>query len=98
MAPSNICPAESRWRDFLEGNLPSALAKILGRHLDGCAACQQTLERLTAGNEPWLAAAREGGGQAGTEAPLRRVMSQLEAEGEPAAPPEPAAGPALDFL
>jgi serine/threonine-protein kinase len=95
MAPRNACPGAPRWREFLEGSLARPIAAILSRHLDGCTRCQQLLEQLTAGTDPWLDAARQGGPRAAPEPPLRRVMKELEDEVEVV---EPAAEPNLDFL
>jgi serine/threonine-protein kinase len=95
MAPRNPCPGELRWREFLDGSLSRPIAAILARHLDGCGSCQQTLERLTAGTEPWLDAARQNGPSPAPDIPLRKVMQDLEAEGDPVATP---AELNLDFL
>src|ERR671933_377197 len=52
------CPDPARWRDLLDSRLPEPVASALSSHLEGCAGCQSTLERLTAGEPTWVEAAR----------------------------------------
>jgi serine/threonine protein kinase len=80
MSTASKCPDPVRWGDLLDNRLPEPVASTLVSHLEGCAGCQSTLERLTAGEPTWVDAAR-----AFDERPrpaLRRAMDQLKAEGE----------------
>ena len=43
------CPDATRWQALLEGVIPEEEQADLNNHLETCAACQQTLERLAAG-------------------------------------------------
>src|SRR5262245_42126968 len=50
------CPDRARLRDLLHGALPDEEQADLTRHLDACAGCQQELEELAGGTDPWLGA------------------------------------------
>ena len=43
------CPSRSELEDFLNDRLPAEGAGRVLVHLEGCSACQRTLEALTAG-------------------------------------------------
>src|SRR5262245_32206263 len=80
MSTASKCPDPDRWGDLLDSRLPEPVASSLSSHLEGCAGCQSTLERMTAGELTWVDAARaleEPPGPA-----LRRAMEHLKAEGE----------------
>jgi serine/threonine-protein kinase len=96
MPSRSICPSEIRWRAFLDGSISAPIAAILEKHLNGCPACQEALERLTAGTEPWLNTARQSTNGEMADGALKQVMEQLEAEGEPVE--TVSVGPGLDFL
>jgi serine/threonine-protein kinase len=53
------CPEPTRLRQLLDETLPSAEQAALAVHLNGCAQCQQTLERLAAGQDSWAGARAE---------------------------------------
>src|SRR5947209_6893762 len=46
--PDVSCPAPHLLERFLLGRVPAAEAELLERHLEGCAACAGTLDRLEA--------------------------------------------------
>jgi WD40 repeat protein len=96
------CPGPDRWEELLTAELPPEEQSALNTHLETCANCQQTLERLAAGSETWSGAARHlgEGGRVG-EAALQRVVAELE--GEEVQPPTQAESDLgeelnLDFL
>jgi serine/threonine protein kinase len=72
------CPLPDRLRQLLAGSLPAEEQAELTAHLDGCAGCQQGLERL-AGASPCLlsAATQLLRTAAPEEPPLRRVLDDL---------------------
>ncbi|MBY0461049.1 MAG: hypothetical protein K2V38_27320, partial [Gemmataceae bacterium] len=41
------CPIDADLTGFLNGALPEDLGAAVGGHIDGCAACQKRLDRLT---------------------------------------------------
>jgi serine/threonine protein kinase len=82
MPTVSTCPDAVRWGDLLDGRLPEAVARSLSSHLESCAGCQRTLERLTAGEPTWREAAGVLDERPRPE--LRRAMEQLKAEGEAA--------------
>jgi serine/threonine-protein kinase len=86
------CPDSSRWRAFLDGELPNAEAARFDQHLNDCRTCQRMLDALTEGTSPWLPGASEPQQQAGPA--LRRVMDELKDEPEVAS----VAQPSLEFL
>ncbi len=53
------CPDAGTWKTFLDGDLLDDAAADLAAHLEDCEACQQTLERLAAGKEPWEGTAKQ---------------------------------------
>ncbi len=55
------CPDKSRLGKHLEGLLTVSDEATLISHLDECEPCRKILEKLAAGDEPWLAVAREIG-------------------------------------
>ncbi|AMV24436.1 Serine/threonine-protein kinase PrkC [Gemmata sp. SH-PL17] len=52
------CYDRARLRQFLKNRLPEQAQQEITKHIDGCARCQEKLDRLT-GNRP---ASRRGGG------------------------------------
>ena len=52
------CPDAVRLRDLLDGMLPDADQASLTSHLDGCTDCQQRLESLAVGGQPWAGVSR----------------------------------------
>src|SRR5437588_1637066 len=80
MPTTSSCPPAERLRQLLTGPPPEAdQAELIG-HLDGCAACQQTLERLAGANPALLSAARAVQHTVYDEAPLRHVLDDLGKE------------------
>jgi serine/threonine-protein kinase len=97
MPATTPCPDPARWADLLDGRLPADEQARLAAHLDECAACQQTVDGLTAGDAGWEAAARALDSQADPDPFLRGAMDDLKGA---ARPPSPAgdAAPDLGFL
>ena len=50
------CPTTEQLKLLLDGTMAEAEQAGMQGHVDGCAACQQTLESLVAGTESWDAA------------------------------------------
>jgi serine/threonine-protein kinase len=100
MTATTPCPDSARWEDFLDGELPADERTRLGEHLDGCAACQQTLEGLTAAGADWAAAARALETPPDSDPLLRGAMEELKGEGRSTEAParQTAGAPALSFL
>ena len=72
------CPDTAWWSDMLDGRCPEHEQAGPGAHLESCPRCQQTLERLTAGDSTWRDAARQLEQQPQPVA-LRRTMEELKA-------------------
>ena len=53
MTEPAVCPDRDRLSALLAGGLPEPEQGALARHLDGCEACQQTLQRLASDREAW---------------------------------------------
>ncbi len=53
------CPSLDDLRAVLDCRLPADQQTALSRHLDECATCQQTLERLASGSRSWENVARQ---------------------------------------
>ncbi len=47
------CPTPERLQQLLDETLPAADAQIVTRHVEGCAHCQQCLEKITSGAGTW---------------------------------------------
>ena len=47
------CPTTEQLKDLINGSLPESDQLTTQEHVDGCSACQQTLESLVAGSESW---------------------------------------------
>src|SRR2546423_14969279 len=78
MPTTSSCPPAERLRQLLTGPPPEADQAELIAHLDGCAACQQTLEKLAGANPALLSAARAVQRTLyAEEAPLRHVLDDL---------------------
>src|SRR5947209_2647459 len=76
------CPSAGELEALLEEQLPDAQRRTVSNHVGGCAACQATLERLTAdtvvlAGPRALPPARADGGGAGTEA-LSPFLARLK--------------------
>jgi serine/threonine protein kinase len=74
------CPDSGVWNDLLDGRVSNPEQPGLNAHLENCLGCQQTVERLTAGDTSWPEAA-QGLGQRPRPA-LRQVMERLKAKDE----------------
>ncbi|MBI1914428.1 MAG: protein kinase [Planctomycetes bacterium] len=106
------CPDALRLQDLLDGMLPDAEQAELTGHLDQCARCQQQLETLALGGQPWAGIARLARWRSQPEPSLGRAIAELKQAltGPPedaiaatrshaAAPTDDEAGePILDFL
>ena len=57
MTAPSFCPTADRLRHLLTEAPPAAEQAELIGHLDGCPACQQTLERLAGADPAFLSAA-----------------------------------------
>jgi RNA polymerase sigma factor (sigma-70 family) len=89
----NPCPSSDCLARLLAGELGDAERAAVGRHVDGCAACQQLLDRLGAAGDPdGLRRAPAAGSSAGREF-LRRLRAS-----PPAVHPRPAAGVPAETL
>jgi serine/threonine protein kinase len=99
METASPCPDAGRWGDLLDSRLPEPVAATLNSHLESCPGCQQTLDRLTAGEATWADDAREVAHR--PRPALRQAMERLKAETEvgldTAGPAAPGA-PTLPFL
>src|SRR4051812_38566789 len=78
MAVPSPCPPAERLRELLRGvPAPPDEAELVA-HLDHCAACQETLERLAGANPALLGAATTlRRGAYASEASLRRVLDSI---------------------
>ena len=50
---STCCPTTEQLRSLIDGTLPESDQAIAQSHVDGCAACQKSLESLVAGSASW---------------------------------------------
>lgn len=91
------CPDPRFFQELLHGTLSAEQQAELTRHLDACAACREKLDRLAAGDDAWLAAARDLGEQAPPEPALEQVMRAIKHDAGPTETQTPAAD-CLDFL
>jgi len=78
MAPASSCPSSDRLRGLLDPATPVAEQTELVDHVGHCAVCQRALEELTGANAGLLTAANALKDKVHEEAPLRRVLSDLE--------------------
>jgi WD40 repeat protein len=105
------CPDAVRLQDLLDGMLPDSEQAELTRHLDLCTRCQQQLETLALGGQPWSGVARFERWRAQPEPALGRVIAELKqslagppdaiaaTRSHPAVAADDEAGePILDFL
>ncbi len=53
MSPANICPDRSCLQALLAGELAQKEQEETVRHVETCAACQQTLDSLTPASQSW---------------------------------------------
>src|SRR5215471_16921850 len=72
------CPDAVRLQDLLDGMLPDNEQAELTRHLDLCTRCQQQLETLALGGQPWSGVARFERWRAQPEPALGRVIAELK--------------------
>jgi eukaryotic-like serine/threonine-protein kinase len=72
------CPDAVRLQDLLDGMLPDSEQAELTRHLDLCTRCQQQLETLALGGQPWSGVARFERWRAQPEPALGRVIAELK--------------------
>src|SRR6516225_1506784 len=72
------CPDAVRLQDLLDGMLPDGEQADLTGHLDGCPSCQQRLETLAVGGQPWSGVARLERWRTGPEPALGRAMAELK--------------------
>jgi serine/threonine-protein kinase len=100
MRTTQTCPDPPRLHQLLDGGLPVDEQAELTRHLDTCAACRQTMERLAGPGNSWAGLARHLGEQAAPEPALRQVMEAMKGQsGGAATRAEPGgAESGLDFL
>lgn len=52
----NNCPTPEQLKALLDGSMTEPEQVVMQSHVDGCSACQQTLESLVVGTESWDAA------------------------------------------
>src|SRR5262249_61982546 len=72
------CPDAVRLQDLLDGMLPDDEQAELTRHLDQCTNCQQRLESLAVGEQPWSGVARLERWRGVPEPRLRPAIAQLK--------------------
>src|SRR6516162_6264466 len=83
MAASSPCPPADRLRQLLAGTTPTAEQDQLIAHLDDCAICQHLLDQLAGASPALLSAAQALPHNTYTlEAPLRRVLDDIEGSNE----------------
>jgi serine/threonine-protein kinase len=87
---------ENRLRSFLDDDMPELEQAELNTHLDNCATCQRTLERLAAGSELWADLRQLKGAFQHSQEPSRDATESHDAPVRP----HPAAqrDRSLDFL
>ncbi|MFO0965091.1 MAG: protein kinase [Gemmataceae bacterium] len=77
---AHSCPSAERWKEHLDGTLPAEEQALLAEHLEGCAACRKTLERLAGGGDSLLDVARHAGERTEEATPeLDEVVAQFQA-------------------
>jgi serine/threonine protein kinase len=74
------CPSADRLRQLLDGALSDPEQADLVAHLDGCGACQRTLETLAGATPALLAAATSLQRTYADEPCLRRVLNEIEGD------------------
>src|SRR5437016_2056787 len=96
------CPSQDRWERLLTEESGDADALLLGQHLEGCAACREALDRLSADADcgRWRRLRRQGrspGNEPSAEF-LRRLEEGLSPSpaGAPRPPPPAEALPVPD--
>jgi serine/threonine protein kinase len=93
------CPSPAGLKAFLDGKTPD---KEIANHVETCERCQDRMELLLAGKEPWPVVPRNPGGAPATQdLALKRAIENLKAstfrEASPDAVP-PSSSEGLDFL
>jgi serine/threonine protein kinase/regulation of enolase protein 1 (concanavalin A-like superfamily) len=82
MLPRDACPTPGVLRQVLLGQLPEADLDAVEAHLDGCAGCQQALDRLEVDGPLGRALKEQSGEGVGPDAELaedvRALVDQLE--------------------
>lgn len=76
------CPEPDQLRALLDGSLPPELQTAVQTHVDGCVACQQTLDGLTVGGESWIGVAdelKQPTSDANSDDKLAETMSRMKA-------------------
>jgi tRNA A-37 threonylcarbamoyl transferase component Bud32 len=95
------CPNETELRKLIDGRATADEQAALAQHLDGCAACRATLDRLGGGRDSWDEDAKHLGVAEPAEPALAAAMDQLQADAgrnETAAEPTSGADCSLEFL
>jgi eukaryotic-like serine/threonine-protein kinase len=73
------CPDAARLRQLLDGRLSEQEQAELGAHLEGCAACRDTLKQMGGDEEAWFDRARRlAEARSEPEEALHRVMAALK--------------------
>jgi WD40 repeat protein/serine/threonine protein kinase len=80
MTQHDACPKTEYLRQLLDESLSKEDEATLAAHLEGCEACQRTLEGLAAGGQSWEATLRlkDGAGEQTLEPALERAVEALE--------------------
>src|SRR5438132_594072 len=98
-ALSSSCPSPARLKAFLEGKVPD---NEVSDHVEACERCQDRMELLLAGKEPWSGVPRHVGGSPATQdLALKRAIENLKASTSKESPQDavpPASNEGLDFL
>jgi WD40 repeat protein/serine/threonine protein kinase/tetratricopeptide (TPR) repeat protein len=92
----NACPPADLLERLIKGQLPGAEGDSVSAHVEGCLACQRTLEELTIAPAPPRPTAEAGGGEAALRAQsaLDRLIDRRPIVVR-RDPDEPALGPQL---
>ncbi len=91
MSDSTPCPAIADLRAFLNGELAPDIQAKIAHHIDGCASCQDGLERMAAGKDSWADAAQHlAQSPADADPLLQGIMNRLQGEPIPATTAESA--------
>src|SRR5262249_14271054 len=91
------CPSREQLQQLLDESLPAAELPPLQAHLESCATCQRTLERLAAGGATWDKTAQHlAADGTGDEPALLQTVAKLQEPPRAAAPTQGESAPPRD--
>jgi serine/threonine-protein kinase len=93
---SSSCPDPAQLRNLVEGKVAPEEQAALAQHLDDCARCQATLERISAASDSWGEMQDLACPAAPMDSALANAMDQLQAK--TAAEAQPVPDSQLSFL